>query len=247
MLIRALILRLRPHDEAMTMEFKSFRFKADNVTEDGVFTGYANTFNEKDLGGDIVIPGAFDQWLSLWKSGQVATPPILDNHDSTKVLGLYLDFTPDEKGLHVKGQLNQETVAGKEKRALMKQGALTGLSIGYGIYPGGIQYDAKQDAYLLTNLELWEVSIATFPMNTSSRIDTVKSAFLRDGRPTIRDIERTLRENGFSGNMAKAIAKISNERLELAQLDQHRDGAADEEAKQIELAKSLQTIVRKHR
>jgi len=229
------------------VEFKSFRFKADNITEDGIFTGYASTFNEKDLGGDIVVPGAFDQWLGLWKSGTVATPPILDNHDANKVLGVYQEFAPDDKGLWVKGALNMETVAGNEKRALMKQGAITGMSIGYSIYPGGIQYDAKQEAYLLTNIELWEVSLATFPMNTSARVGTVKNMLERECRPTIRDIERTLRENGFSGSMAKAVAKIANERLELAQLDQHRDGAADDEAKQIELAKSLQTIVRKHR
>ena len=229
------------------MEFKSFRFKAEDVTEGGIFTGYASTFNEKDLGGDIVLPGAFDQWLGLWKSGAVATPPVLDNHDAGKVLGVYLEITPDTKGLWVKGQLNQETVAGKEKRALMKQGAVTGLSIGYSIYPGGYKYDPQQDAYLLANLELWEVSLATFPMNTSARVGTVKNMLERECRPTIRDIERTLRENGFSGSMAKAVAKIANERLELAQLDQHRDGAADDEAKQIELAKSLQTIVRKYR
>lgn len=227
------------------METKSFQFKAEAVSEDGIFTGYASVFGNKDLGGDIVLPGAFDSWLALWKSGEAATPPVLDNHDPGKVLGVYVELTPDEKGLRVKGQLNQETIAGREKRALMKQGAVSGLSIGYSIYPGGIAYDAKQDAYLLSNLELWEVSLATFPMNTSARVDTVKSAIARGVKPTIRDVERTLRELGFTATMAKAIAKIANERLELCDLDQHRDGAATEDGIYAEELKKLASTIRK--
>jgi HK97 family phage prohead protease len=211
------------------MEFKSFRFKADDVTEDGIFTGYASTFNEKDLGGDIVVPGAFDQWLGLWKSNAAATPPILDNHDANKVLGIYLEITPDNKGLWVKGQLNQETVSGKEKRALMKQGAITGLSIGYNIYPGGYRWDASQKAYMLTDIELWEISLATFPMNTSARVDTVKTAFSRGSRPTIRDVERALREQGFSQGDAKAIAGLASGTLGLSGDESHRDGGFSEQ------------------
>lgn len=227
------------------MEFKSFRFKAEEVTEDGIFTGYASTFNEKDLGGDIVMPGAFDNWLALWKSGTVSTPPILDNHNADKVLGVYKELAPDDKGLWVKGALNMETVAGSEKRALMKQGAITGMSIGYNIYPGGYKYDREKDAWLLGDIELWEISLATFPMNTSARVDAVKSAFARGVNPTIRDIERRLREQGFSGTMAKAIAKIANERLELGESDQHRDGGDKGSAELAEELKKLGSTIRK--
>ena len=222
------------------MEFKSFRFKAQEVGEDGIFTGYASTFNEKDLGGDIVVPGAFDNWLARWKSGEVATPPILDNHDANKVLGVYQELTPDEKGLWVKGALNLETVAGNEKRALMKQGAITGMSIGYSIYPGGYKFDREKDAWLLGDIELWEISLATFPMNTSARVSTVKTAFARGGRPTIRDVERALREQGFNQGDAKAIAGLASGTLGLSGDESHRDGDVAK-CGEVEWVKNLQT------
>lgn len=230
--------------KAQRMEFKSFRFKADSVGEDGVFTGYASTFGNKDLGGDIVVPGAFDQWLSEWKAGEVAPLPILDNHDPNKVLGVYSEFSTDEKGLWVKGELNLETVAGNEKRALMKQGAINAMSIGYSIYPGGYSYDKEQDAWLLGAVKLWEISLATFPMNPQARVETVKTAFARDGQPTIRDVERALREQGFGGTIAKAIAKIANERLELGDVNQHREGAVDG-GSLVEDLKKLRSTIRK--
>lgn len=210
------------------MEYKCFRFKADAVNDDGEFTGYASTFNEKDLGGDIVVPGAFDQWLGLWKSGQAQTPPILDNHDHTQVLGLYSEITPDNKGLWVRGKLNQEVAAARERRALMKQGALSGLSIGYALYPGGYRWDAVQKAYMLTDIELYEISLATFPMNTSARVGTVKGMFSREVRPTLRDVERALREQGFGQGDAKVIAKAASEMLALPGPDPHRDGVLSE-------------------
>lgn len=227
------------------IETKCFQFKAETVSEDGIFTGYASVFGNKDLGGDIVLPGAFDSWLALWKSGEAATPPVLDNHDPGKVLGVYVELNPDGKGLWAKGALNMETVAGKEKRALMKQGAITGMSIGYSVYPGGYKYDRDKDAWILSDINLWEISLATFPMNTAARVDTVKSAIARGVKPTIRDVERTLRELGFTATMAKAIAKIANERLELCDLDQHRDGAATEEGIYAEELKKLASTIRK--
>ncbi len=227
------------------MEFKSFRFKADAISDEGIFTGYASTFNEKDRGGDIVVPGAFDQWIGLWKSGAVATLPILDNHDANKVLGVYLEITPDNKGLWVKGQLNKEVQAARDKRALMQQGAITGMSIGYSIYPGGYRWDASQKAYMLTDIELWEISLATFPMNTSARVETVKTAFSRGGRPTIRDVERALREQGFSQGDAKAIAGLASGTLGLTGEESHRDGVAKASAILLDDVKRLSTTIRK--
>jgi HK97 family phage prohead protease len=210
------------------MPFKYFSFKvdADSVTEAGEFSGYASTFGNKDQGGDIVMPGAFDAWLSVWnESGDPL--PLLWQHDGRDPRGVLHTLTPDAKGLFTKGQVNMNTEAGRDAREYLIQKAVTGFSIGYDIYPGGIQYDPKQDAYLLTNIELWEVSLATFPMNRSARIETVKSVLTRGGEPTLRDIERALREIGYSGKQAKVIAKTASETLGVPD-DTHRDGDLDE-------------------
>lgn len=210
------------------MPFKYFSFKVDaeSVTEAGEFSGYASTFGNKDQGGDIVMPGAFDAWLSVWN--QAGEPlPLLWQHDGRDVRGVLQTLTPDAKGLFTKGQVNMKTEAGRDARELLLQKAISGLSIGYDIYPGGIQYDPKQDAYLLTQIELWEVSLATFPMNRSARIETVKSVLTRGGEPTLRDIERALREIGYSGKQAKVIAKTASETLGVPD-DTRRDGEFDE-------------------
>lgn len=224
------------------MPFKFFNFKVDaaSVTEAGEFSGYASTFGNKDQGGDIVMKGAFDLWLSEW-NGSGNPLPILWNHDGRDVRGAFTSLTPDEKGLFVVGKLNQDTQGGREARALMTQPAINGMSIGYDIYPGGIQYDPKQDAYLLTALELWEISLATFPMNRSARVETVKTALTRGGEPTLRDIERALREQGFGKREAKVIASTAGGTLGLCD-DTSRDGELSESS--LDEAKKLQNKIR---
>lgn len=227
------------------MPFKYFNFKvdADSVTEAGEFSGYASTFGNKDQGGDIVMPGAFDAWLSAWnESGDPL--PLLWQHDGRDPRGVLHTLTPDAKGLFTKGQCNMNTEAGRDAREYLLQKAVTGFSIGYDIYPGGIQYDPKQDAYLLTGIELWEVSLATFPMNRSARIETVKNSLVRGGKSNERDIERALRECGFSQREAKVIAKKASETLGL-KAEPHRDGANHKPEDTKKLLNDLRNSIRK--
>ena len=159
---------------------------------------------------------------------------MLFRSDSRDVRGAFKSITPDDTGLWVVGQLNQKTEGGRDAREYVLQPAVNGMSIGFDIYPGGIQFDAKQDAYLLGNLELWEISIATFPMNRNARIETVKSALTRGGEPTLREIERALREQGFGKREAKVIATTAGGTLGLRD-DTSRDG---------ELSESLATEIK---
>lgn len=200
------------------MEFKQFAFKAESVGDDGAFSGYASVYNVKDLGGDVVIPGAFDSWLAEWKVGGKSLP-ILWYHDGRSVLGMAAAMKSDSVGLWLEGQLNLETVDGREKRSLLKQGAISGLSIGYDINPGGIRWDSSQKVYILSDLKLWEVSLVTFPMNESARVSTVKAALQRDGDVTVRTVERALKCQGFSARVAKVAAKATINTLELVDSD----------------------------
>lgn len=211
------------------MEYKAIEFKATDLQEDGTFSGYASVFGNKDQGGDIVVPGAFDAWLSTWNK---AEEPIhmLFNHFPNIVLGVFPDAQPDNIGLKVWGKLDLGTQDGREKYSNLKSKALRGMSIGYEILPGGYYWDKAKEAWMLTSLKIWEISLVTFPMNTLARVGDVKSSIERGGDVTIRKIERALREQGFSQKQAKVIAKHASATLSGSGGDTPGDSEDEEEA-----------------
>lgn len=132
--------------------------------EAGVFSGYASLFGEPDLGGDVVAPGAFR--ASLRKRGPQGVR-MLFQHDPAQPIGTWLDIAEDDKGLRVAGKLNLDVARARELAALIREGALDGLSIGYKTIrstraPGG--------ARKLLALDLWEISLVTFPMLPGARV-----------------------------------------------------------------------------
>src|SRR5262245_47626859 len=98
------------------------------VSDEGEFTGYASTFNNADLGRDVVLPGAFGKSIVRRPAGKVK---MLRQHDPDEPIGVWLDLAEDRKGLRAKGKIILETVKGRETHALMRAGALDGLSIGF--------------------------------------------------------------------------------------------------------------------
>jgi len=149
-------------------EIKTFGFKADGVNEDGTFSGYLSVFDVEDSYGDIVKQGAFKRTLK--NQGKF---PLLDQHNPDWLLG---DFTGEEdgKGLYIEGGLELEVQRAREKRALMRRGILTGLSIGFETVQE--EWDKKKEVRLLKEIKLWEGSLVTFPANDLARIDAVKTA-----------------------------------------------------------------------
>jgi HK97 family phage prohead protease len=168
------------------------------VTETGEFEGYASVFNNTDHGGDIVMPGAFKDSLSVCPPEKVR---MLFHHDPREVIGKFMEMREDSTGLFVKGRLFQTVQRGKEVHELMKEGAIEGMSIGYRTREFSIDRDAGTRR--LEKVDLREVSIVTFPMNDLSGITLVK----HDGSlPTEREFERYLtRDAGFTAQQAKAI------------------------------------------
>lgn len=147
-----------------------FELDVKAVAEDGTFTGYASVFGVTDLGGDSVQPGAFTKSL---KSKPAAKIKMLRGHDSSEPIGIWTSIVEDSRGLKATGQLILETVKGRETYALLKAGALDGLSIGYRTKRES--YDQTKKVRLLNELELHEVSIVTYPMNPIATISRVKS------------------------------------------------------------------------
>lgn len=146
---------------------KTFKLEIKDFGEQGTFTGMASVYGNRDLGGDVVEPGAFTKTLTD-KGGEV---PILWQHDSREPIGMGKLFDSAD-GLQIKGELaiDSSPVAAKAY-GLMRRGILKGLSIGYDT----IRDEVKDKVRYLRELKLWEVSIVTFPMNELATIQGVKT------------------------------------------------------------------------
>lgn len=180
----------------------AFEIKA--VSDDGLFSGYGSVFGNVDSGGDIVHAGAFSKSIQEWE-GRKRMPPVLWNHDRNEPIGVYTAMREDEKGLYVEGKLLVDDVQrAREIHALMKAGALDGMSIGYGVRDSS--RDRSTGITNLKDLRLFEVSIVTFPMNEAARVDAVKSALEEGSLPSLPEFEKFLREAGFSKTQSAAIA-----------------------------------------
>jgi HK97 family phage prohead protease len=137
----------------------------------GTFTGYASVFGKTDSQNEIVAPGAFARTLASWRK-QGRTPAMLWMHDPAQPIGLWLAVAEDASGLAVEGRLALRTQKGGEAYELLKMGALTGLSIGYRVVASKV--DAVRKARVLTDVDLFEVSLVTFPANDAARVGEVK-------------------------------------------------------------------------
>ena len=181
----------------------------------GEFEGYGSVFGNIDAYGDVVMPNAF------MKSLQNKKPAMLWQHDPHCPIGVWTECREDAKGLYVKGELNLETRLGKECYALLKQGALKGLSIGFNTVKS--LYDEETDVRQLLEIDLWEVSAVTFPANDAANVEEVRSAVI----PTVRELEQHLRDAGLSIALAKEIAGAAKPIIERRQREV--DGDEDEE------------------
>ncbi len=136
------------------------------LTDGTVIEGYASVFGTPDQGGDIVQPGAYGRSLKSL-SARGGSVKMLWQHDPAQPIGVWDEVREDGKGLWVKGRLLPDVTRAKEASALIEAGAIDGLSIGYRTR------EASRDSKghrLLTDLDLWEVSLVTFPMLPDARV-----------------------------------------------------------------------------
>ena len=163
------------------------------VTDGRVVAGYASLFGIKDQSGDVVAKGAYAASLArLGTKG--ARVKMLWQHDPTQPIGIWDEVREDGQGLWVKGRILTEVEKGREAAALLAAGAIDGLSIGYRTVK--VERDGK-GRRLLQELELWEVSLVTFPMLPEARVtaksDTVSDVF-RELASVFDDARRSLAE-----------------------------------------------------
>ena len=185
------------------MNRKSFNLEIKAVQEDGFFSGYGAVFGNIDWYNDVILPGAFTASLAKWRAKN-KMPPVLWNHNDSEPIGVYTNIYEDEKGLYVEGKLLIDDVPrAKSTHALLKAGAIDGLSIGYSTKKANQQGNGVRE---LVEVDLGEISIVTQPANERSVITSVKSKLDEGGLPTLPEFEKFLRESGFSKSQSVAIA-----------------------------------------
>lgn len=192
-------------------ETRSFALQIKAAGDDGTIEGYGSVFGVRDNYDDVIAAGAFADTLKAHKAAGTM-PAMLWQHDADKPIGIWTDMVEDAKGLRIVGKLAMETTRGKEAHALLKMGAINGLSIGF--ISKQWAYDRDSEIRTLTEIDLWEVSLVTFPANEKARITGVKAADAGQ-ITTIRDAERVLRDAGLSADVARAfVAQVKRIALE---------------------------------
>jgi len=179
------------------LETKFMRLGGSDVTvEEGqVIAGYASLFGKLDQGGDIVEPGAYGAALERL-AARGGTVKMLWQHDPAEPIGVWDVVREDDRGLYVKGRLLPDVARAREAAALIEAGAIDGLSIGYRTVRA-TKNDRGQR--LLSELELWEVSLVTFPMLPDARVgakgETPDAALMRDLAAAIEDARALLAQS----------------------------------------------------
>lgn len=186
------------------------KFAGDGAP-DGTFSGYGAVFGNIDLGGDMIVKGAFSNTLKEAKSSGRSVKMLLQHGGMGVVaeddipIGVWNSIEEDDKGLKVEGRLFAlDTQKGKYIHEGLKSGVLDGLSIGFRARDVVMGTKAGEPRRTLKSVDLREISIVLDPMNQKARVDEAKAA----SRVTsIREFEAFLRdEGGFSHQAAKALA-----------------------------------------
>lgn len=192
------------------MQLKSLSLKASEIKfdEDGnlKFSGYASVFGGVDSYSDQIVAGAYEETL---KNRQ--RPIALRWNHYGPIIGKYTNIIEDEKGLFVEGELTKGHSVAENVAALLKHGAISGLSIGY----YAKKWEQDGDLRKLTQIELIEVSVVEEPADLGAQITDLKSC------ESLKDIEAVLRHgHGFSQKEATAMVAA------VKRVEKHREGVS---------------------
>jgi HK97 family phage prohead protease len=195
----------------MSIETKDMAFDLKATGASGAIEGYASLFGEVDQGGDVVASGAYAASL-IKLAGQNRKVKMLWQHDPSQPIGIWEEVREDSRGLWVKGRILTEVEKGREAIALIKAGSIDGLSIGYRtVRP------RKDDggSRVLEEVDLWEVSLVTFPMLPTARVATkgevptgIIEKLKAGDRLTEREFEAAVKGLGLSNSQAERAARI---------------------------------------
>ncbi len=197
----------------MTLHIFDAKLTLKATKDDGTFEGYGAVFNNVDSTYDKIMPGAFRDTL---REKPLSAIKMLWQHDPSVPIGVWTSMEEDDTGLKVTGKILTAVQKGAEALTLMQAGVLDGLSIGFRTVKS--MWEEGTDYRQLLAVDLWEVSVVTFPANPKARVDKVKS---------LRQMEGILRDAGLSNNFAALVAKYGYEKATEIVSKDRRDGGLE--------------------
>jgi HK97 family phage prohead protease len=151
-----------------TLDPVELRFVA---SDNGTIAGHAAVWNARDSFGDYVQPGAFASTLRAHRDANTR-PLMLMGHNPSAIVGVWHTIAEDGTGLHVTGNLVTDSTAGRDAYALLKAGAMNGLSIGFST----VRSDSRKGGGRnVREVKLHEISIVGRPAQPMARIASVRS------------------------------------------------------------------------
>ncbi len=186
-------------------EVKRAEYPLLQANEAGAFSGYASLFGVVDSGGDMVMAGAFVR--SLIKRGASGVK-MLWQHQAAEPIGMWTSIVEDSRGLKVEGRLDLSVARAREALSLMRKGAIDGLSIGFRTRRATTE--KSSGVRRLEEIDLWEISIVTFPMLPQARIGAVKQS--RRAAPNVEALGAKLarlRAQRAALEFAQALRRLS--------------------------------------
>lgn len=181
----------------METKKRNFPLQIEDIENSGYFSGYASVFDVVDNHNDMIVGGAFS---SLKNSDINDNVKLLWQHRPDEPIGIITKIYEDKNGLYVEGKLLLDVERAKEAYTLLKSGAINGLSIGYNVTDFDI--DVKTGVRIIKGINLFEISLVTFPANNHAGVTDVKNTLPE----TVREFEQFLREAGFSRKQSKSIS-----------------------------------------
>lgn len=141
------------------MERKNFQLTKFESEEEGIITGYASVFNVIDQHNDLIRPGSFKE-LDLSKI------KFLWQHRVEEPIGVIEKIAQDKFGLFFKAKLLLDIPQAKNAYNLIKAKIINGVSIGFQL----LKSYQKEEVRVIEDLDLWEISLVTFPANKHANI-----------------------------------------------------------------------------
>lgn len=199
------------------MDFAASPFDIKTISDSGSIEGLLAGFGNVDHGGDKLLPGSLSKSLAAR-----STPlPMLLHHDIKRPIGAWKSWDDTADGLYVKGTMTLASRDAQEAHALAKDGALTGLSIGW---KSKVSTRDATGARVVSEADLFEGSLVSVPMNDKTRVASIKSIV------GARDIEELLREGGLSSRQAKAAASAAWKSINTSNDDDEAEAEAEARA-----------------
>ncbi len=174
------------------------------ANEAGAFSGYASLFGVVDSGGDMVTAGAFARSL-IKRSAQGVK--MLWQHQAAEPIGMWISIVEDDRGLKVEGRLDLSVARAREALSLMRKGAVDGLSIGFRTLRATTE--KSSGVRRLHEIDLWEISIVTFPMLSQARIGAVKQIGAAPALEALAAKLARLRAQRAALEFAQALRRVS--------------------------------------